>query len=42
VNFTPEFLDEIRLRVTLSDNIARRVNLTRKGREFSGLCPFHK
>jgi DNA primase len=42
VSFTPEFLDEIRLRVTLSDNIARRVNLTRKGREFSGLCPFHK
>ena len=37
-----EFLDEIRLRVTLSDTIARRVNLTRKGREFSGLCPFHK
>ena len=42
MSFSPEFLDEIRLRVTLSDNIARRVPLTRKGREFAGLCPFHK
>ncbi len=42
MNFQPEFLDEIRLRVSLSDVIARRVPLTRKGREFSGLCPFHK
>ena len=42
MSFSPEFLDEIRLRVTLSDTIARRVPLTRKGREFAGLCPFHK
>ncbi|MFP6745480.1 MAG: CHC2 zinc finger domain-containing protein, partial [Alphaproteobacteria bacterium] len=42
MSFSPEFLDEIRLRVTLSDVIGRRVNLTRKGREFAGLCPFHK
>ena len=42
MSFSPEFLDEIRLRVPLSDTIARRVALTRKGREFAGLCPFHK
>ncbi len=39
--FPPEFLDELRARVGLSDVIARRVKLTRKGREHSGLCPFH-
>ena len=42
MSFSPEFLDEIRLRVPLSDSIGRRVPLTRKGREFAGLCPFHK
>jgi DNA primase len=41
VNFTPQFLDEIRARVGLADRVARKVKLTRKGREFSGLCPFH-
>ena len=39
--FTPQFLDEIRARVALSDVIGRRVRLVRKGREHSGLCPFH-
>ena len=42
MSFTPEFLDEIRLRTPLSDTIGRRMNLVRKGREFAGLCPFHK
>ena len=41
MSFTPEFLDELRARTGLSDLIARRVKLTRKGREHSGLCPFH-
>ena len=40
--FSPEFLDLLREKVTLSDLIARRVKLTRKGRESLGLCPFHK
>jgi DNA primase len=35
------FLDEIRARLTLSSVIGRRVKLVRKGREHSGLCPFH-
>lgn len=41
MSFAPDFLDEIRARVPLSDVIGRRVRLVRKGREFSGLCPFH-
>ena len=39
--FTPEFLDEIRARVPLADVIGRRVRLKKRGREHSGLCPFH-
>ena len=39
--FTPQFLDEIRARVPLSDVIGRQVRLIRKGREHSALCPFH-
>jgi DNA primase len=41
MSFTPEFLDELRGRLTLSDLVGRRVALKRAGREFSGLCPFH-
>ncbi len=40
--FSPQFLDELRARVGLADVISRRVKLTRKGREHTGLCPFHK
>ena len=39
--FPPHFLEEIRTRLSLADVIGRRVRLTRKGREHSGLCPFH-
>lgn len=35
------FLDEVRARVSLVDVISRRVKLTRRGREWLGLCPFH-
>lgn len=42
MSFTPRFLDELRERILLSDLIGRKVKLTNKGREFSGLCPFHK
>jgi DNA primase len=41
VTLKPEFLDEIRDRVSLSSVVGRRVRLIRKGREHSGLCPFH-
>jgi DNA primase len=39
--FPPGFLDELRGRVSLSGLIGRRVKLSRQGREFAGLCPFH-
>ena len=35
------FLDELRDRVTVSSVVGRRHALTRKGREFVALCPFH-
>ncbi len=41
MSFTPEFLDELRHRLALSDVVGRKVRLVRKGREYSGLCPFH-
>ena len=37
----PEFLEDLRQRIPLSDIIGNRVKLTRKGRRHSGLCPFH-
>ena len=40
--FPPQFLDEIRARAPLAEVVGRRVKLTRRGREHSGLCPFHK
>ena len=36
------FLDELRDRIGLADVVGRRVRLTKKGHEHSGLCPFHK
>lgn len=39
--FPPEFLDELRNRVTLSEVVGRKVKLVKRGREHSGLCPFH-
>lgn len=39
--FPPDFLDELRRRLPLSGVVGRRVKLVRKGREFTGLCPFH-
>ena len=39
--FPPGFLDELRSRIPLADLVGRRVRLVRRGREHSGLCPFH-
>jgi DNA primase len=39
--FPPGFLDELRGRVPLAGLVGRRVKLVRRGREFTGLCPFH-
>ena len=37
----PNFLDELRARTPLPAVIARRVRLTRSGRNWKGNCPFH-
>ncbi len=42
MSFPPRFLDELRDRTTLVDLIGRKVSLQRRGREHTGLCPFHK
>jgi DNA primase len=41
MSFPPGFLDELRARVPLSETIAKRMTITRAGREFKGCCPFH-
>ena len=38
---TPQWLDALRARVTLSALVGRSVRLTRAGREFRACCPFH-
>ena len=38
---SPQFLDELKHRFTLSDVVGRTVKLVRRGRESTGLCPFH-
>jgi DNA primase len=38
---SPQWLDELRARVTLSSVIMRTVKLTRAGREWKACCPFH-
>ena len=37
----PQFLEELRSRVSLVDVVGRKVKLVRKGTEFWGPCPFH-
>src|SRR6185312_6763138 len=38
----PEFLDELRIRLPVSEEVGRRVKLQRSGREWKGLSPFNK
>ncbi|MFA5952490.1 MAG: DNA primase [Hyphomicrobium sp.] len=40
MRFSPQLLDEIRARLSVSQVVSRKVALKRKGREFSGLSPF--
>lgn len=40
MKFSDTFLDEIRARVPVSQVVARKVALKKKGREYSGLSPF--
>ena len=39
--FPQEFLDRIRAMVPIADVVGRKVRLTKRGREHTGLCPFH-
>ncbi|MFN4089795.1 MAG: DNA primase [Alphaproteobacteria bacterium] len=41
MSFPPAFLEELRERVSLVGTVGRRVRLVRRGREHTGLCPFH-
>jgi DNA primase len=42
MRFTPQFLDELRARLTVSEVVGRRVKLRKQGREFIGLSPFNQ
>ena len=40
MRFSPQILDEIRARLPVSQVVARKVSLKKKGREYAGLSPF--
>src|SRR5262250_1002465 len=42
MRFPPQFLDELRARLPVSEVVGRRVKLKRRGREWVGLSPFNK
>ena len=42
MRFGPEFLDELRARISLAEVVGKRVALKKRGRNFLGLCPFHR
>src|SRR4051812_43911710 len=42
MRFPPQFLDELRARLPVSEVVGRRVKLRKTGREFVGLSPFNK
>lgn len=41
MSLTPQWLDELRARISLSGLIGRSVRVTKAGREFKACCPFH-
>jgi DNA primase len=42
MRFTPEFLDELRARLPVSEVVGKRVKLKKSGREWKGLSPFQQ
>jgi DNA primase len=42
MRFSPQFLDELRARLPVSEVVGRRVKLRKAGREWRGLSPFNK
>lgn len=41
MSFPQDFLDQIRLHRPIAEVVGRKVRLVRRGREHTGLCPFH-
>ena len=39
--FSPAFLEELRRRLSIFDLVGRKVRLSRRGSQATGLCPFH-
>src|ERR1700727_219567 len=42
MRFTPQFLEELRARLPVSEGVGRRVKLKKSGREWKGLSPFQQ
>src|SRR5499427_2728833 len=42
IRFTPQFLEDIRARLLVSEVVGKRVKLKRAGREWKGLSPFQQ
>ena len=42
MRFTPQFLDELRARLPVSEVVGKRVKLKKAGRECKGLSPFQQ
>jgi DNA primase len=42
MRFTPEFLEELKARLPVSEVVGRRVKLKKAGREYKGLSPFQQ
>ena len=42
MRFTPQFLEELKARLPVSEVVGRRVKLQKSGREWKGLSPFNK
>ena len=42
MRFSPQFLDELRARLPVSEVVGRRVKMRKAGREWKGLSPFNK
>ena len=41
MSFDDKLINEINEKILLSDFIGRKVTISKRGREFVGLCPFH-
>ncbi len=41
MTIAPEFLEELRSRLSIASLVGRRVKLQKRGRDHVGLCPFH-